>query len=239
MKEFALDYQWNLGHGDEVLQIELGGAALLQNVEQKNVYVVDDDREVRRSLSFMLGTAELSSRPFASGIDFLEGLDDLKPGCLLLDIRMPQVDGFHVMAELARRNIEWPVIVMTGHGEVSVAVRAMKLGAVDFIEKPFEEAVLLASLDRAFALLRDRGETTQRKKVAQERVGALTAREKEVLQGLMAGLPNKLLARRLDISLRTVEMHRANMMDRLGVHSLAEALTLAVQAGVDPSDTAS
>ncbi|HJQ15421.1 MAG TPA: response regulator [Allosphingosinicella sp.] len=209
-----------------------GGSTLFQN----NVYVVDDDREVRRSLSFLLGTAQLNSRPFGSGVDFLEALDDLKPGCVLLDIRMPEIDGFHVMTELARRHIEWPVIVMTGHGEVSVAVRAMKLGAVDFIEKPFEEAVLLSSLERAFVLLKDRGETAERKQNAQERVNALTGREKEVLQGLMAGMANKLLARRLDISLRTVEMHRANMMDRLSVKSLAEALTLAVQAGVEPLD---
>lgn len=209
-----------------------GGNSLTQN----NVYVVDDDREVRRSLSFMLGTADLNSRPFGSGVDFLEALDDLKSGCILLDIRMPQVDGFHVMSELAQKHIEWPVIVMTGHGEVSVAVRAMKLGAVDFIEKPFEESVLLSSLERAFALLKDRGETSDRRQRAQERVNALTGREKEVLQGLMSGMANKLLARKLDISLRTVEMHRANMMDRLGVNSLAEALTLAVQAGVDPLD---
>jgi two-component system, LuxR family, response regulator FixJ len=227
---FRLDYETKIGHDNLVIQQDVGGGPL----QQKNVYVVDDDRDVRRSLSFMLGTAELTSRPFASGTDFLENLDDLKPGCILLDIRMPQVDGFHVMAELLRKHVEWPVIVMTGHGEVSVAVRAMKLGAVDFIEKPFEEAVLLSSLDRAFVLLKDRGETAQRKQQAQERVNALTAREMEVLQGLMAGMANKLLARELDISLRTVEMHRANMMDRLGVSSLAEALTLAVQAGVEP-----
>lgn len=231
----VLDYQWNLGHGDEVLLVGREGPVVLNG----NVYVVDDDREVRRSLSFMLGTADLSSRPFGSGIDFLEALDDLKPGCILLDIRMPEVDGFHVMAELARKRVEWPVVVMTGHGEVSVAVRAMKLGAVDFIEKPFEEAILLGSLDRAFTLLKDRGETAERKQMAEDRVKALTTREKEVLQGLMAGMPNKLLARELGISLRTVEMHRANMMDRLSVGSLAEALTLAVQAGVDPLETRS
>jgi two-component system response regulator FixJ len=138
------------------------------------------------------------------------------------------------MAELGKNGIEWPVIVMTGHGEVSVAVRAMKLGAVDFLEKPFDEEVLLSSLERAFGLLKDRGEAAERKQRARDRVNALTAREKEVLRGLMAGMANKLLARRLDISLRTVEMHRANMMDRLGVRSLAEALTLAVQAGVEP-----
>jgi two-component system, LuxR family, response regulator FixJ len=209
-----------------------------KSLSPRYVHVVDDDRDVRCSISFMLNAAELHSRPFASGSDFLDSLGDLQPGCILLDIRMPEIDGFQVMTELAQRGIEWPVVVMTGHGEVSVAVRAMKLGAVDFIEKPFEEDVLMGSLDRAFTLLKDRGEKADRRRVAQERIAVLTSREREVLQGLMAGLPNKVLARRLDISLRTVEMHRANMMDRLQVGSLAEALTLAVQAGVEPLDPA-
>jgi two-component system response regulator FixJ len=138
------------------------------------------------------------------------------------------------MTELAERQVPWPVIAMTGHGEIPVAVRAMKLGAVDFLEKPFEEAVLLGSLDRAFGLLKDRGEKAAGKREAKARIGALSAREHEVLRGLMAGLSNKMLARRLDISLRTVEMHRANMMDRLAVGSLAEALTLGVQAALEP-----
>ena len=198
------------------------------------VHVVDDDREVRRSLSFMLGSSQFQSRPFASGSDLVESLDELQPGCVLLDIRMPEMDGFQVMAELANRGIDWPVVVMTGHGEVPVAVRAMKAGAVDFLEKPFEEEVLLGSLERAFTLLKERGERAERRRTAEQRIEVLTLREREVLRGLMAGLPNKALARRLDISLRTVEMHRANMMERLQVSSLAEALTLAVQAGVEP-----
>src|SRR5688572_11045475 len=101
------------------------------------VYVVDDDRDVRRSLSFMLGAAEIRSHPYGSGADFLEALPDLEPGCILLDLRMPQMDGFHVMSALQERSIDWPVVVMTGHGEFPIAVRAMKMGAVDFIEKPF------------------------------------------------------------------------------------------------------
>ncbi len=186
----------------------------------------------------MLGAAGIQSRPFGSGTDFLESLGELQDGCILLDIRMPEVDGFDVMNALNDRQVEWPVIAMTGHGEVPVAVRAMKLGAVDFLEKPFEEGVLLGSLERAFGLLKDRGEQAARRRQAQDRIEALSAREKEVLRGLMAGLSNKLLARRLDISLRTVEMHRANMMDRLGVSSLAEALTLGVQANVEPISAA-
>ena len=200
----------------------------------QHVHVVDDDRDVRRSISFMLGAVDIQSRPFASGQDLLDSLDEIQPGAILLDIRMPEMDGFQVMAALAERGIDWPDVVMTGHGEVSVAVQAMKLGAVDFLEKPFGEEVLLASLHRAFGLLKDRTEKTERRRSAQARIELLSSRESEVLRGLMAGLSNKLLARRLDISLRTVEMHRANMMDRLQVGSLAEALTLAVQAGVEP-----
>jgi two-component system response regulator FixJ len=200
----------------------------------QHVHVVDDDRDVRRSISFMLGVADLQSRPFASGSDLLESIEEIQPGAILLDIRMPEMDGFQVMSELAERGIEWPVVVMTGHGEVSVAVQAMKAGAVDFLEKPFGEDVLLASLTRAFGLLKDRTEKAERRRSALARIDLLSTREREVLRGLMAGLSNKMLARRLEISLRTVEMHRANMMDRLGVGSLAEALTLAVQAGVEP-----
>ncbi|HEV2866736.1 MAG TPA: response regulator [Allosphingosinicella sp.] len=199
------------------------------------VYVVDDDRDVRRSLSFMLGASEIRSHPFGSGEDFLDAVPDLQPGCVLLDLQMPQMDGFHVMAELSRREIDWPVIVMTGHGEVPVAVRAMKLGAVDFIEKPFSEQALLASFGNAFSLLTAREETGRRRREARERVRHLTGRESEILLGLLAGESNKQLASRLGISLRTVEMHRGNMMDRLGVTSLAEALSLALDAGLEPA----
>lgn len=199
------------------------------------VYVVDDDRDVRRSISFMLATAEISSYPFASGVDFLEGLDELRPGCILLDIRMPQIDGFQVMDEMAARGVNWPVVVMTGHGEVPVAVRAMKLGAVDFIEKPFSEEVLLACFGRAFELLASRKEEAERRRHAQVRVERLTGREAEVLAHLLSGSSNKTIANALGISLRTVEMHRGNMMDRLEVGSLAEALTLAIEAGFEPA----
>jgi two-component system response regulator FixJ len=199
------------------------------------VYVVDDDRDVRRSLSFMLGASELRSHPFGSGEDFLEALPDLQPGCILLDLRMPQVDGFQVMSELARREIDWPIIVMTGHGEVPVAVEAMKRGAIDFIEKPFSEEALLACFGTAFSLLDERESSGKRKREARDRVAQLTARESDVLKGLLAGESNKQLATRLGISLRTVEMHRGNMMERLGVASLAQALTLALDAGLEPA----
>ncbi|HVQ07061.1 MAG TPA: response regulator [Allosphingosinicella sp.] len=198
------------------------------------VYVVDDDRDVRRSLSFMLGAAEIRSHPYGSGVDFLDALPDLEPGCILLDLRMPQMDGFHVMTALAERNVDWPVVVMTGHGEIPIAVRAMKLGAVDFIEKPFSEQALLACFAQAFAQLEARAVSGRRRREAHERAAALTVREKEVLASLLAGRSNKQIAQSLGISLRTVEMHRGNMMDRLGASSLAEALTLALEAGIHP-----
>jgi two-component system, LuxR family, response regulator FixJ len=197
--------------------------------------VIDDDRDVRRSLSFMLGAAEIRSHPFGSGTDFLEALPDLEPGCILLDLRMPQMDGFGVMSALAERKIDWPVIVMTGHGEVPVAVRAMKLGAVDFIEKPFSEQALLGCFEAGNRLLDERQQSGKRRQEAHGRAALLTAREREVLQGLLSGHSNKQIAKQLGISLRTVEMHRGNMMDRLGASSLAEALTLAMEAGIKPT----
>jgi two-component system, LuxR family, response regulator FixJ len=199
------------------------------------VYVVDDDRDVRRSLSYMLGAAEVRAYPFASGADFLESLDDLEPGCILLDLRMTKPDGFDVMEELQRREIDWPVIVMTGHGEVKSAVRAMKLGAVDFIEKPFAEGTLLACFEHAFRMLEERQGDARRRRAARDRVAHLTARESDVLQGLLAGETNRQIGMRLGISLRTVEMHRGNMMERLGVANLAEALSLALEAGLKPA----
>jgi two-component system response regulator FixJ len=203
-------------------------------LQTKHVYVVDDDRDVRLSITFMLNAGRLQARPFASGGDLVSSLGDLQPGVFLLDIRMPEMDGFQVMDILARKGVDWPVIVMTGHGEVGIAVRAMKLGAVDFLEKPFGEESLTAALERAFALLKQRGDKAERRRNAKARLALLSRREEEILRGLLAGLPNKVLARRLDISLRTVEMHRANMMTRLGAESLAGALMIAVEAGAEP-----
>ena len=196
--------------------------------------MVDDDREVRTSISFMLNASRLQARPFASGRDLIESIGELETGVILLDIRMPDLDAFQVMGALAKLGADWPVVVMTGHGEIAVAVRAMKLGAVDFLEKPFAEDVLLGALQRAFGILKERGEQAERRRLALRRIAVLSRRETEILRGLLAGLPNKILSRRLDISLRTVEMHRANMMSRLEVGSLAEALMLAVVAGLEP-----
>ncbi|MGQ0661813.1 response regulator transcription factor [Sphingosinicella sp.] len=207
----------------------------VQNSISPYVYVVDDDRDVRRSLSYMLGAAEIRSYPFGASADFLESLGDLEPGCILLDLRMPKPDGFEVMEELRRREVDWPVIVMTGHGEVKSAVRAMKLGAVDFIEKPFAESALLGCFEQAFRVLEERQGDSRRRRDARDRVAQLTAREADVLTGLLAGETNRQIGARLGISLRTVEMHRGNMMERLAVANLAEALSLALEAGLKPA----
>jgi two-component system response regulator FixJ len=202
------------------------------------VYIVDDDCDVRSSLSFMLEHAGRPIRAFASGRDFIDSLDRLKPGCVLLDVRMADMDGVAVLKEMKRRDISWPAIIMTGHGQVALAVQMMKLGAMEFLEKPFEPDVLDACLDRGVALLEQQAAAMERTRDAKSRIERLTDRERDVLRALIEGLPNKLIAHRFGISMRTVEMHRANLMHNLGVKSLAHALRVAFDARFDqPSET--
>jgi two-component system, LuxR family, response regulator FixJ len=198
----------------------------------KRVYVVDDDEAIRRSLNFMLRTSGHMVDQFTCGEEFLKVASKLDPGCVLLDIRMPGMDGLEVQQALAREGVTLPVIIMTGHGDVNLAVRAMKAGAIDFIEKPFEKATMMSALEQGFGKL---GESDLRKLRAQEaatRLEALTARERDVLKGLVEGLPNKSIAYDLGISPRTVEIHRANLMTKLDVKSLSEALRIAFAAGL-------
>jgi two-component system response regulator FixJ len=196
------------------------------------VYLVDDDDAVRRSAGFMLRTSGYAVKTFESGDEFLKETRNLETGCILLDVRMPGMDGMQVQRELRSRGVTCPVIVMTGHGDVTVAVQAMKLGAVDFIEKPFEKAVMLAAIDEGFARLEQSHRLKARAKEALVRLEALSGREKDVLQGLARGYPNKTIAYDLGISPRTVEIHRANLMDKLSVASLSEALRIAFAAGM-------
>lgn len=197
------------------------------------VYLVDDDEAIRRSAGFMLKTSGYQVRAFASGVELLREAKELSPGCILLDVRMPEMDGLQVQRGLQDKGIGFPVIVMTGHGDVSVAVQAMKAGAVDFIEKPFEKAVLLSAIDEGFARIEQAGRSRARAEEAQVRLQALTPRERDVLEGLVRGHPNKTIAYDLDISPRTVEIHRANLMSKLEVASLSEALRIAFAAGLD------
>jgi len=196
------------------------------------VYVIDDDPEVCSATSFMLETLRMPVQPFKSGVDFIRAVDNLEPGCILLDIRMPEMDGLEVLQELERRSIGWPVIVITGHGDTALAVETMKVGAIDFLEKPFTDHLLRSCLTRAAELLDSSGDELDRKRESRSRLERLTAREREVLQCLVEGLSNREVAARLGISLRTAEMHRANMMKRMGVKGLAEAVRVAAEAGL-------
>ncbi|HEX7657806.1 MAG TPA: response regulator FixJ [Sphingomonas sp.] len=196
------------------------------------IYLVDDDDSVRRSIGFMLKTSGFTVRAYPSGIDFLKDVKALDPGCILLDIRMPDMDGLEVQRELAARGIAMPVIVLTGHGDVATAVEAMKNGASDFIEKPFEKAVLLEAIERASERLARAEESSASEREAKVRIAALTARERDVLRELARGHPNKTIAYDLGISPRTVEVHRANVMTKLGVRSLSEALRIAFAARI-------
>lgn len=199
---------------------------------EQRVYLVDDEEAVRRSVSFLLRTSGFHVELFASGTDFLREAKNLAPGCVLLDVRMPEMDGLAVQRELVARGVMLPVIVLTGHGDISTAVQAMKDGAVDFLEKPFEKAALLGALESGFARLGAVGDEADAARAAQQRLGALTARERDVLGGLAKGLPNKTIAYDLGISPRTVEVHRANLMTKLEVRSLSEALRIAFAAGM-------
>lgn len=195
------------------------------------IYVVDDDAAIRRSLSFLLKTSGYAVQAFDGGMPFLKAAGGLEPGCVLLDVRMPDIDGFVAYRELRARGIMLPVVIMTGHGDIDMAVMAMKAGVSDFIEKPFEKAALLACVESARTLsLAQRGASI-RAQEARARLNALTDRERDVLGGLVEGLPNKTIAHDLGISPRTVEIHRANLMQKLEVKSLPEALRIAFHAG--------
>lgn len=200
----------------------------------RHVYIVDDDTAVRQSLTFSLRSAEYNTRAFASGQDFLDEAEHLSPGCVLLDVRMPHLSGPEVLQQLGGEIGRFAVITMTAHGDVDTAVRAMKLGSLDFIEKPFADAVLMDALDMAFSALAPRLQTYSQRFEAAATVASLTRRERGVLENLIAGRSNKETAHRLRLSVRTVEMHRANLMNRLGVKSVAEAVRVATFAGLVP-----
>ena len=201
------------------------------------VHLVDDDEAIRRSASFMLKTAGFQVRVHESGVELLKQLRQLEPGCILLDIRMPEMDGLQVQEELRKAGCLFPVIIMTGHGDIAVAVQAMKAGAIDFIEKPFEKQTLVSALEVGRQRL-DRAATSDaRAEEANARLNILTPRERDVLIGLVRGLPNKTIAYDLGISPRTVEIHRANLMEKLEVRSLSEALRIAFAAGLGEDES--
>ena len=177
--------------------------------DKRLVHIVDDEESIRRSAKFMLSTSGFAVETWESGVAFLKAVRHVEQGCILLDVRMPEMDGLEVQQTLNERGINMPVIILTGHGDISIAVRAMKAGAVDFIEKPFEKAVLLSAIDAAHQRLDHSADLASRTAEAQVLLGKLTPREREVLEGLAKGFPNKTIAYDLNISSRTVEVHRS------------------------------
>ncbi len=200
--------------------------------DRRIIYVVDDEDSIRRSTSFILKTSGYEVETYISGEALLKDVGRVEPGCILLDVRMPNIDGLEVQRILNERGIAMPVIILTGHGDISIAVQAMRSGAVDFIQKPFEKSALLASIEMAFARLENNTRHIQNATEAKLRLAALTCREREVLMGLVRGHPNKTIAFDLGISPRTVEVHRANLMHKLNVHSFSDALRVAFAAGI-------
>ena len=196
------------------------------------VHVVDDEESIRKSLKFLLGTAGYRVERWPDGEAFLKGVDKSGDACVLLDIRMPGIEGLDVQKRMIEDGINFPVVVLTGHGDVSQAVRAMQTGATDFLEKPFDRQRLLEAVDAAFQQIADREALWARAHWARAQISKLTEREREVLDGLASGLPNKTIAYDLGISSRTVEVYRANVMSKLAVANFADALRVAFAAGL-------
>ena len=194
------------------------------------VHVIDDDEAVRDSLAFLLETADLAVKTYDSAIRFLEQTSPADAGCLITDIRMPEMTGLELVRRLNEQGSSLPVIVITGHGDVPLAVEAMRAGVVDFIEKPFNDEAILAALRRALDLSRDHAEAVAEQNAIAQRLAKLSGRERQVLDGLVAGQANKVIAMNLGISPRTVEIHRMKMMGKLGARHAAEAVRLRIEA---------
>jgi two-component system response regulator FixJ len=193
------------------------------------VYVLDDDQAVRRSLERLLSSANFEPITFDRPETFLTAAKNLKTGCILLDVRLPGMSGLEVQEQLHEMKNDLPIIVMTAQGDVQTAVRAMKAGASDFLEKPYSDDAVLGSIEAALA----KGTSSDRSDEiadAVRRVASLSPRERNVLDGLIEGRPNKMIAYQLGLSVRTVELHRARLMERLGMRQLAEALRLGIMA---------
>ena len=193
----------------------------------RNVYVLDDDESVRRSLERLLRSAKFEPVTFEHPDAFLTAAKTIKAGCLLLDIRLQGMNGLEVQQHLNRIRRDLPVIVVTAQGDIQTAVHAMKAGAIDFLEKPYSDRALLSSIEMAFATDRQ-SDYNDEVADAARRIAGLSPRERQVLDGLMDGHPNKVIAYNLGLSVRTVEVHRARMMDRLGMRQLAQALRLRI-----------
>ncbi len=195
------------------------------------VYVIDDDEAVRDSIALLLTSYGHRVKAYQNAIDFLRDLDNGADACVVTDIRMPGQNGIDLLATLRETHPHLPVILITGHGDVPLAVRAMKLGASDFLEKPFHEDQLSDAVIRALG--QPRASTLDESMIARAKVSTLSQRERQTLEALIKGHPNKVIAHQLGISPRTVEIHRANLMTKLGATNLPEVVRIALQAGLD------
>ncbi|WP_315707023.1 MULTISPECIES: response regulator FixJ [unclassified Bradyrhizobium] len=199
--------------------------------EKARVYVIDDDEAMRDSLNFLLDSSGFEVTLFENAQSFLDTLPKLSFGCVVSDVRMPGIDGIELLKRMKVEHSSFPIVVMTGHGDVPLAVEAMKLGALDFLEKPFEDERLVAMIESAIR----RAEPAAKNEAAAQdilvRIATLSPRERQVMDGLMAGMSNKLIAREYDISPRTIEVYRANVMTKMGANSLSELVRLAMRAG--------
>jgi two-component system response regulator FixJ len=196
------------------------------------VYVIDDDEAARHSLAFLLGTAKIDVKTYASAAAFLKSLAEVKSGCIITDVRMPGMSGIDLLRKLNELGIAVPVIVVTGHGDVPLAVEAMKIGAADFLEKPFDDEVLLTSVRSAFAQREGKDKHRAERTEIEGRLAALSNRERDVLHGLIRGLANKQIAFDHGISPRTVEIYRANLMTKMQASSLSDLVRMALIADI-------
>ena len=195
----------------------------------ETVFIVDDDAAVRDSVAMLLGTVNLTTETFTSAEDFFAGFDPNRPGCLLLDLRMPGMSGLGVQQELAQRGSRIPIVFLTAHGDVQVAVQAMKEGAVDFLQKPFRDDELIERIQKALEVDRRQRALEVDEANFRSRLAELTPREKEVMDHVVAGAPNKAIAMDLGLSERTIEIHRSRVMKKMGVTSLAELVRMVTE----------
>lgn len=202
----------------------------------QTIHIVDDDEGARDSLGALLGSTGHAVKTFASGVEFLEALEPNWQGCVILDVRMPVLSGLQVQEKLTEKQCKLPVIIVTGHGDLPIAVKAMKAGAIDFIEKPFEEAVILESIKHALALGERSSEEDAAAADLNHRIAQLTPRELEVLVQVAMGHPNKVVAYELGISPRTVEIHRARVIEKMNARSLSHLVRLAIRANLLPDE---
>lgn len=195
------------------------------------VHVIDDDEAIRTSMSFLLEMVDLPCRTYASAKEFLAIAPTLKAGCVVTDVRMPEMSGMELVKRLKDHGVTLPVIVITGHGDVPLAVEAMRAGVRDFIEKPFDDKVMVASIRAALAETQEVDERDAERTKFEQMLAGLSGRERDVLRGVIAGKLNKVIAFELGISPRTVEVYRANVMNKTGAHGLSELVRIALLAG--------